>query len=46
MHIEDELRMRSTLDRPLEHLPGEYWEKQLEPETVFTSFEVFQYYSC
>ena len=42
MQIEDELRMRSTVDRPLEPLPGEYWEKRLEPKTVFKEIETIE----
>lgn len=40
--IEDEVRLRTTVDRPLEPLPGEYWEKRLEPKTVFKEIEAVE----
>lgn len=40
--IEDEIQMKTSIDRPLEPLPGEYWEKRLEPKTVFKEIEAVE----
>lgn len=40
--VEDEIRLKTTVDRPLEPLPGEYWEKHLEPKSVFREIEAVE----
>ncbi|KAL4231420.1 hypothetical protein ACF0H5_008997 [Mactra antiquata] len=37
--IEDEIRLKTTISRSLEHLPGEYWEKNLTTKSVFKEIE-------
>lgn len=37
--VEDEIRLKTTINRPLEILPGEYWEKNLTTRSVFREIE-------
>ncbi|XP_052773924.1 nuclear pore complex protein Nup107-like [Mya arenaria] len=37
--VENEIRLKSTIRRSLENLPGEYWEKNLNAKTVFREIE-------
>ncbi|XP_045190526.2 nuclear pore complex protein Nup107-like [Mercenaria mercenaria] len=37
--VEDEIRLKTTINRSLEALPGEYWEKNLTTRSVFKEIE-------